>query len=96
MANTTKTLAKDGSWTELTGGGTPATSFLFVNRGPATVIVQYNLTAAPVDVNGVKAGGVPYKPGQGEKLTTLGRVWARTELPDAAVGSPAEVHCEES
>lgn len=95
MANATKTLAKDGSWTELTGGAAPATSFSFENRGPASILVQYGLTAAPVDVNSRKADGIRFKPGQGDRLVTLQRVWARVELPDANVGSVALVHCEE-
>lgn len=95
MANTTKTLAKDGTWTELTAGGVPATSFAFQNLGPASIVVQYGPSAAPVDVSGQKARGVRFKPLQGDRLVTLQRVWARVELADAAVGSVAEVSCQE-
>lgn len=95
MANSLKTLAKDGTWLELTGGGVPATSFAFQNRGPASIEVQYGVAAAPADVNGAKARGVVFKPGQGDKLVILQRVWARAELANAEVGSVAEVTCQE-
>lgn len=91
MANTLKTLAKDGTWTELTNGGVPATSFKFQNLGPASIFVQYGVTAAPA----ATVRGVLFKPAKGDKLVTLERVWARVELANAAVGSIAEVSCQE-
>jgi len=95
VANSTKTLAKDGTWTELTAGAVPA-SVAFVNEGPATILVQYGLTAAPADVNGRKADGIPYKPSMGDRPLTPSRMWARVELADAVVGSVALVHVEEA
>jgi hypothetical protein len=92
MANTTKSLPRDGTWTELTGGGVPATSFSFDNQGPASIYVQYNKTVAPAAAE----FGTLFKPGQGDRLVTLQRVWARVEFPDATIGSPASVFCNET
>lgn len=90
MANTTKTLPKDGTWTELTAGGVPATSFAFQNLGPASIFVQYGVASAPA----ASARGVLYKPHKGDRLTVLQQVWGRVELADAAAGSVAEVSCQ--
>lgn len=90
MANTLKTLAKDGTWQELTAGGVPATSFAFQNLGPASIFVQYGVASAP----SASARGVLFKPSKGDKLVTLQQVWARVELADAAAGSVAEVSCQ--
>lgn len=91
MANTLKTLPKDGTWTELTAGGVPATSFAFANLGPASIYVQYGVAGAPA----ASARGILYKPGHKEKtVTPLQQVWARVELADAVAGSIAEVSCQ--
>lgn len=87
MANAVRTLPKDGTWVELTAGSAPTTAFNFDNRGPASILVQYNKTSAP----GAAEFGTKFKPGQGDRPTVLNRVWGRVELANALHGSPAEV-----
>lgn len=90
MANSVKDLPRAGTWIELTGGAAPAVSFDFSNLGPASIYVQY-VAAQPAATE----LGHLYKPGQGDKLSDMSRVWARVEVANAEVGSDAEVFVQE-
>lgn len=89
MAKLTRTLSRSGAWVELTAGVVPAT-LMFDNRGPASILVQYNITAAPAAGD----NGILFKPGQGDRPSAASRCWARVELADASVGSDATVYVE--
>lgn len=92
MANTMKTLPKDGTWTELTDGAAPSTLLVFDNQGPASIYVVYGGSSAPA----ASARGTLFKPGEGDRPSVLQRTWARVELADAAVGSVAVVNVQDA
>lgn len=75
MANSIKKPLKSGAWLELTAGAVPA-SFDFSNIGQINVYVQYGPAVAP----GATEKGHLFKPGQGDRLVTMARVWARTDV----------------
>lgn len=75
-----KAVAAGTAYTELTAGSTPAT-FQFQNVGVHSIMVQY-VAAQPA------AGslGAIFKPGEGDRLTTMSKVWARVVPPSVDPG----------
>jgi hypothetical protein len=88
MANSIKRPLKSGAWLELTAAAVPAV-FDFSNIGVLSVFVQYGPTSAPA----VTERGHLFKPGQGDRLVTMTRVWARVEQIDLG---DAEIYVNEA
>lgn len=88
MANSIKRPLKSGAWLELTAAAVPA-SFDFSNIGTVSVYVQYGPAVAPA----VTEKGHLFKPGQGDRLVTMARVWARVEQVDLG---DAEIYVNEA
>lgn len=75
-----KAIASGIAYTEVTSGSTPA-SCQFQNVGVHSLMIQY---AATLPAAG--SLGAIFKPGEGDRLITMSKVWARVVPPSIDPG----------